>query len=294
MTTIGIIGFGFVGKAVEYGFQGYDKEQGREPQHKVLVYDKFKELDPLEKVLEESEIIFSCLPTPFDERTLEIDLAIYHESMAEVAPRIAGTGKIIVIKSTVVPGTTRAYSEKYPDVHFSFNPEFLTEANYLQDFVNADRIVIGADNDWIAQKVIDLYRSNYSSTPILKMSATAAEIVKYQCNILLAAKVAVSNVFYDICEAEGVSYEDVRKAVALDPRIGESHMTVTTERGFGGKCFPKDLGAIIGRCRELNVDNKLLEEVFSYNMRIRKVRDWREIAGASVGGRDYENEDNDE
>lgn len=295
MTTIGILGYGFVGTAVDYGFAGYFEEQGKEAQHQIRIYDKHKEksLDkalPLAQVLEESEIIFACLPTPFDENELVIDLSIYDEVIEEIAPVIAGTGKIVVIKSTVVPGTTRRYAEKYPDVHFCFNPEFLTEANYLWDFVNADRIVVGADNDWIAQRVIDLYRSCYSSTPILKMSAAAAEIVKYQCNILLATKVAVSNVFYDICQAHGVNYEDVKKGVELDPRIGDSHMDVTSERGFGGKCFPKDLGAIIGGCRELDVDHKLLQEVFDYNLRIRKVRDWREIAGASVGGRNYEDE----
>lgn len=287
MSTIGIIGFGFVGKAVAYGFEGYDQERGHEPKHKVLIYDKYKKTTPLDRVLEESEIIFICLPTPYDEDTLQIDLSIMEESIAEIAPKIAGSGKVVMIKSTVVPGTTRRFAERYPEVNFGFNPEFLTEANYLQDFINTDRIIIGAENDWIAQRVIDLYRCNFSSTPILRMSSTAAEIVKYQCNVLLASKVAVANIFYDICVAEGVNYEDVKKGVALDPRIGVSHMDITSERGFGGKCFPKDLGAIIGRSRELKVDAKLLEEVHEYNLRIRSVRDWHEIAGATVGGRNY-------
>ena len=119
------------------------------------------------------------------------------------------------------------------------------------------------------------------------MSTVAAEIVKYQSNVMLASKVALANVFYDLCKAENVNYDDVKKAVALDKRIGSSHLDVTTERGFGGKCFPKDLGAIIGCCKELGVDCKLLEEIHAYNLRIRKVRDWHEIAGATVGGRIY-------
>jgi UDPglucose 6-dehydrogenase len=207
--------------------------------------------------------------------------------MEEICPQIVGKGKVVVIKSTVIPGTTRRYEEKYPGVPFAFNPEFLTESNYLQDFIKADRIVIGAENNWIGQKIIGLYRTCFPATHILRMSSTAAEIVKYQCNVLLAAKVGISNVFYDICQKEGVNYTDVKRAVALDARIGESHLEVTTERGFGGKCFPKDLGAIIGQCRELDVDCKLLEELFAYNLRIRKVHDWQEIAGASVGGRKY-------
>ena len=287
MSTIGIIGFGFVGKAVEYGFAGYDKISGHVPKHKVLIYDKYKRLDNLQKVLEESEIIFIALPTPFNEKTLQIDLSICDRMIDEISPKIASKGKVVVIKSTVTPGTTKRYAETYPEIPFAFNPEFLTEENYLQDFINTDRIVIGSDNDWVSQKLIDLYRSCFPTTRIIRMSNTAAEIVKYQCNVLLASKVAVSNVFYDICQAENVSYEDVKEAVGLDKRIGASHINVTTERGFGGKCFPKDLGAIIGCSRELGVDCKLLEEIHDYNLRIRKIRDWQEIAGASVGGRRY-------
>ena len=287
MATIGIIGYGFVGKAVAYGFLGHDQERGFEPKHTLAVYDKYKDSDPLEAVIDKSEFLFLCLPTPYDESTLKIDLSIYDEFMKEAAPRLSGTGKIVIIKSTVVPGTTQRYSDQYPEIHFCFNPEFLTEVNYLQDFVNTERIIVGANIDWIGQRVIDLYRTCFPSTPILRLASTAAEIVKYQCNITLATRVALANVFYDVCRAEGVNYNDVKRAVAMDSRIGESHLNVSSERGFGGKCFPKDLGAAIGRCRELGVDAELLQAVNDYNLRVRSVRDWQEIAGASVGGRRY-------
>jgi UDPglucose 6-dehydrogenase len=287
MSKIGIIGHGFVGRSIEYGFIDHDVEKGLIPKHKVFIYDKFKTKHDLDTVLEESEIIFMCLPTPYDEDLLKIDLSIFDDVMADICPKISKTGKIVVIKSTVIPGTTRKYSELYPDIPFAMNPEFLTEANYLQDFVNPDRIVIGADNDWVSQKLIDLYRTCFPAADILKMSTVAAEIIKYQSNVLLAAKVAVSNVFYDICLATGVNYDDVKNGVSLDKRIGKSHISVTTERGFGGKCFPKDLGAIIGKCKDLGVDSKILEEIHAYNLRIRKNKDWHEIAGATVGGRIY-------
>lgn len=288
MSTIGIIGYGYVGRSVEYGFIDYDRQRGFEPKHRALIYDKYKDLQPLDEVLDRSDIIFVCLPTPYDETHLRIDLAIYDDVMAQICPKLAGRGKVVVVKSTVVPGTTRRYASQYPAVPFAMNPEFLTEANYLQDFVNPDRIVIGADNDWVAQKVIDLYRTSFPSATIVRMSTVAAEIVKYQANVMLAVKVALANIFYDLCQADHVNYDDVKKGVALDKRIGPSHLDVTSERGFGGKCFPKDLGAIIGRCRELHVDCKVLEEIHAYNLRIRKVRDWHEIAGATVGGRIYE------
>lgn len=287
MSTIGIIGYGYVGHSVEYGFVDYDRERGFEPKHRVLIYDKYKDTDDLSEVLSQSNIIFICLPTPYNEDNLCIDLSICDEMLAQICPTVADQGKVLVIKSTVAPGTTRRYAEMYPQVPFAMNPEFLTEANYLQDFVHPDRIVIGADNDWVAQKVIDLYRTCFLSATIVRMSTVAAEIVKYQANVMLAAKVTLANIFYDLCTAKNVNYDDVKKAVALDKRIGGSHLDVTTERGFGGKCFPKDLGAVIGSCRELGVDSKVLEEVHDYNLRIRKVRDWHEIAGATVGGRIY-------
>ena len=284
MSNIGIVGHGFVGQAVEYGFKGC-----HDVGHNVVIYDKYKYDTPLQNVIDDCNVIFVCLPTPFDEDKLEIDLEIYDSMIETLCHCIAGKGKIIVIKSTVVPGTTKRYADKYPDVPFVFNPEFLTEANYLDDFVNTDRIVIGGDNNWAVQTIIMLYRSMpyFVDTPVLKMSTSAAEIVKYQCNVLLASKVAISNIFYDLCNTLDVKYEDVKDAVALDKRIGTSHLKVSSERGFGGKCLPKDLGAIIGNCEAYGVDAKLLREVFDYNLRIRKVRDWQEIAGATVGGRKY-------
>ena len=287
MSTLGIIGHGYVGKSVEYGFYGYDKERGFEPKHKIFIHDKYKETSSLEEVAEKSDFIFACLPTPYDEKELHIDLSIYDEAMSQLCPMIKNSGKIVIIKSTVVPGTTATYAKKYPNVHFAMNPEFLTEANYFKDFINPDRVIIGSDNDWISQKVIDLYRTCFQTVNIIKMSSTAAEIVKYQSNVLLATKVAVANVFYDMCNALGVCYEDVKKGVVADKRIGSSHLDITSERGFGGKCFPKDLGAAIGRCRDLEIDCKLLEEINDYNLRVRKVKDWMEIAGATVGGRIY-------
>jgi len=267
MSNIGIIGFGIVGKAVEYGFRGGD--------NKIKYYDKYKESDGLKDVVDFSEFIFVCLPTPYKDN--RIDLSIMDENIKEIAGFIKGTEKIVVIKSSVVPGTTRNYANLYKDCNFSFNPEFLTEANYLEDFVNSDRIVIGADNDKIRLRVTDLYRDRFPYTEIFLTDLTSAEMVKYMANCFLATKVIFANEVYDLCLKLGINYDEVKKMVAADKRVGKSHLDVTTVRGFGGKCFPKDIVALIGLFEDLGVDSSLLNAVWNKNLRIRKVRDWEDI-----------------
>ena len=266
MVNIGIVGYGIVGKAVEYGFKG--------KQNSILYYDKYKESESLEKVVRNSEFIFVCLPTPYKED--RIDLSIMDENIKEISELSRDTNKIIVIKSSVVPGTTRKYVEKYKN-NFCFNPEFLREKNYLEDFVNADRIVIGADNDKISLRVTDLYRDRFPTIPIYHTDLMTAEMVKYMANVYLATKVIFANEMCDICEALDIKYEEVKKMVTADHRIEDSHLDVTGARGFGGKCLPKDIIAMIGKAKELGVDCSLLETVWNKNLRIRKIRDWEEI-----------------
>lgn len=268
-TNIGIIGYGIVGRAVEYGFKEIAE---------IRYYDKYKISQPLEEVIKNSEFIFVCLPTPSNKNG--IDLSIMDENIADIAKLTDNTDKIIVIKSSVVPGATRNYAKKYPRSKFCFNPEFLTEANYLEDFVNSDRHVIGADDDKISLRVTALYRDRFPKTPIFRTDLTTAEIVKYMSNCFLAAKVIFSNEMYDLCEKLGINYDEVKKMVGADKRIGESHFSVTSVRGFGGKCFPKDIVALIGLYKKFGLDASLLETVWNKNLKIRKVRDWEEIDGA--------------
>jgi len=276
--NVGIIGHGFVGKALEYGFKNT---------HNIFIYDKFEtDTLSLKEVLEKSSVIFFCLPTPFNEDTMHIDLSIYDETIEEASKLVSD--KLFVIKSTVVPETTKNYQKKYPNNTYAFNPEFLTEQNSNVDFINSDRIVLGGNKESLKQ-LTKLYRAcpHFKDTPIIEMTATEAEVVKYQANITLATRVVISNYFYDICQETGCDYSKVRKGVITDPRIGESHSTVTEARGFGGKCFTKDLAAIIGKGNDLNIDTGLVQEVFDYNNRIRTTEDWKDIPGATTSGKQY-------
>lgn len=273
MYKIGIVGFGFVGKAVEYGFR-----EGNE----IFIYDKFLPSLPLEEVVKKAEVIFVGVPTPMTKSYSKIDLSIVEEVTSELV-KLARKNKvepIIVLKSTIVPGTTRRLSNELKYPRMAFNPEFLTEANYLMDFVNADRVVVGADNNEVKQWIVDLYRATFPKTPIFETDPTTAEVVKYMANTYLATKVIFANEMFDLCEKLGVNYGEMKKMVVADKRIYDSHLDITTQRGFGGKCFPKDSVALLGLAKELGVELSVIEAAWAKNLKIRKVRDWENIEGA--------------
>lgn len=279
---LGIIGYGFVGQAVANGFDktsaGLDT---------IRYYDKYKDSLSLEEVVKKSEFIFICLPTPMKENEAGIDLTIVNDSIDEITKYTDNTDKIIIIKSTVIPGTTANFEKKYPKSQFAFNPEFLTEANFLEDFLNADRTIIGAKNDLVSRRVAVIYRQRFPQTVIYQTDPTTAEAVKYFANAFLALKVTFANFFYDYCQKIGIKYEEVKKMAAQDARIVDAHLDVTSLRGFGLKCFPKDLVALIGEFKKKGVDASLFETMWQYNKKIRQVHDWEEIPFA-VGNKPKE------
>ncbi len=270
---LGIVGYGYVGKAVEYGFKD---------RHEIIVHDKFLPSESLEKVVSQSEIIFVAVPTPMDAKYTKIDLSIVDSVIKDITTLSKKLNKrpIIVIKSTVVPGTTRKMGEKYKYPEILFNPEFLTEANYLEDFVNADRIVVGGDNNRIRQKLVDLYRESFPKTLLFETDPTTAEMVKYMANTLLATEIVFANEIFDLSNKLGINYDEVKTMVKADRRINKAPLDVTTERGFGQKCYPKDAVALMGLAKEHGVDLSVLNAAWRKNLKIRKVRDWEEIPGA--------------
>lgn len=274
---IGIVGYGYVGQAVEYGFK-------KEP---IYIYDPYKNHKDWQTLCEKSKFIFVCVPTPTLDDYSGIDLSIVEYVVGEIADKIKGTDKIIVIKSTVIPGTTQQLINKYKGVNICFNPEFLTEKNYKKDFVETDRIIIGAKDKKRGKELEQLYRKYFPKTPIYITDPTSAEMVKYMANTYLAMKVLFGYEMYELCGKLGINYDKVKEMVTADKRIENTHLNVsssttansntTNRKGFGGKCFPKDIVALIGLGKSLKVDMELLETVWRKNQRIRKVHDWLEI-----------------
>ena len=278
---IGIIGVGVVGDATKEVFSRV---------HEIFPYDKYKQSYSSEKNLrtlaENSEIVFLCVPTPM-KPSGEIDYSAVHESIGllESETRKAKRGLeeiLIVVRSTAVSGTTDDLAKKY-SFRFAFNPEFLREKHALQDMENTDRVIIGANTDEDYEKVLKVYKPIFPNAKYILVKRKTAEMIKYCANVMLASQVALANELYQICKSVGVDYNAVKNAILLDERIGRNIDVPGPDGdfGFGGKCFPKDLNALIYLARENMCRPYLLEEIWRSNEKARTKKDWLEIPGAT-------------
>lgn len=277
MSKIGIVGWGFVGQATGKGL-------AKNKTNKIFVYDK-QRTSPLtlSQVVSQSEFIFICVPTPMFSDYSGMSMEIVDEVVGEIALLAKGTDKIVIVKSTVLPGTVAEYIKKYPKVNFAMNPEFLTQNNANKDFLNPARTVIGASSCKVGERIERLYQTILSKDqPYYIMDTTSAEVTKYMSNLTLASKVILANEFYAISKKVGANYDIVRRAVEADPRIG-THLKAPGPDGnfgFGGSCFPKDMIGILGVARKLKIDVSVLEAVWKKNLKVRKDRNWEQMHNA--------------
>ena len=236
--VIGFIGQGFIGanSADDFEARGYAcVRYGLEPEY----------LSNKERIAA-CDIVFIAVPTPTTPDGFDASI------VRSVLP-LVGPGKIAVIKSTLVPGTTDMLQAEFPELILMNSPEFLRESSAAYDAAHPDRNIIGIPEDTEAYRTAAaavlsvLPDATYSRV----MSARAAELTKYAGNVFLTLKVVYANMLYDLAEALDVPYEDVKDALAADPRIGPSHLapvqpsghTDVPGRGAGGHCFIKDLEA---------------------------------------------------
>src|SRR3989344_3523101 len=245
--SIGIVGGGVVGQAVKNYF----------PQAKI--YDKFLTFDPWDEVSDQ-DIIFVCVPTPYSNG---FDGSVVREVIEKISKH---SGKTVVIKSTVVPGTTESLQKEFPEIKIVFNPEFLDNSTAKEDFLHPDKQVVGytAKSKDVAEEILKMLpHAKYSRV----VEATVAEMVKYMVNSYYATKVIFANQIYDICEALKISYDEVREAFEHDRRVAPGNFDVWHRgySGFGGKCLPKDLASLVDRAKELEVEVPLLQDVKNIN-----------------------------
>jgi len=273
--NVGIIGFGFLGTAVQFGFGLYAN---------IRIYDKYKiGFDTIEDTVNGSEFLFFCLPTPMFDDDGSQDLSILESAIRDVHDKIEeGVTKIAIIKSTVLPGTNRSFQTKYPKLKFVSNPEFLTARNNRLDFICASRNILGGEEDSVT-RVETLYRYRFgNSMPIYKTTWESAELVKYSANCFFMVKVNYFNYIYQLCEKLGLNYEEIKDMVLADGRIGRSHCDVPGHDGqlaASGTCFPKDINALIDYSKKLGVDSQMLEAVWDQNIKLRPSKDWENMPG---------------
>jgi UDPglucose 6-dehydrogenase len=281
-TFLNIIGYGYVGgglghlcKSNNVPFCTFDVIQKDEPMAKMNT-------DNLEKLVEHSELynednVYTiCVPTP-SSTTGECDISIVESVIEKLYKTVKSKSNIVIIKSTVQPGTTRMLMNKFQDkLEIVFCPEFLKEHTYKEDMYNADFCLVGSDN--IDTKVSDVMRKLYKHKEIdvICRSSEECEIFKYTVNVFLAVKVWYFNEISEICNKFGVEYKGLQSLFKLEPRIGESHTDVPGHdklHGFGGKCLPKETLALKYLQENLGIPNQVLENIISRNNKLRYNKD---------------------
>jgi len=219
-----------------------------------------------------SEITFICVGTP-SKKTGEIDLTYVLEvakTIAEIIKEKDGW-QLVVVKSTVLPGTTKdtilpiieKYSQKKAGIDFglAMNPEFLREGIAVYDFLNPDRIVIGTYDKKSNELLKKLYKD--FSCPIVETTLSAAEMIKYASNCMLATKISFINEIGNFCKKLEIDTYNVAEGMGLDNRIGRAFLD--SGIGWGGSCFPKDLDALSAWAKKKNYDSKIIDSVINVN-----------------------------
>jgi UDPglucose 6-dehydrogenase len=234
------------------------------------------------EAIEDADLVFLCLPTP-ESPDGRADLTFVHAVIDELAEEV-GEDTLFVIKSTVPPGTAASLRKRLADLGSSArlvsHPEFLREGRAVEDFMEPDRIVIGAYERDDAERVASLYRS--IDTSIVITDPTSSEMIKYANNAYLAARLTFANALANVCEAVGADVVDVIRGIGLDHRIGPHFLQPGP--GYGGSCFPKDTAALIAVAEDAGYDFQLLKAVIEadHQQRQRVAEKVRQAAGGGL------------
>lgn len=265
--NIGVVGKGFVGTALVENFKEFFPVE-------VYDIDETKKTKSLEDLVNWAEIIFVSVPTPMNE-----DASCNTSIVEDVVRQIASFDKTkkVVIKSTVPPGTTKRLAEE-TGMNIGFNPEFLTEANFIIDFKYQSLIVLGTEDPTMRDTLATLYATFNSYVKnvdcnIILATSTEAELFKYLANTFLSIKVIYANEIKLLCDKIGANYNTISSIAALDKRLGSTHWKVPGpdgKLGYGGSCFPKDTNALAHFAEANDVPLWLLNEAIYINSQIRE------------------------
>jgi UDPglucose 6-dehydrogenase len=249
-----------------------------------------------ENALENTDVTFLCVGTP-SMKNGSIDISYLKEATKQIATILKDkkTWHLIVVKSTVLPGTTQQivlplleqHSEKKvgTDIGLAMNPEFLKEGVAIQDFLQPDRIVIGFYDEKSRTTLRELYKN--FSCPIVETSLSAAEMIKYASNAYLATKISFINEIGNLCKKLNIDTYEVATGMGLDSRIGRPFLD--SGIGWGGSCFPKDVDALISWAKEIKEPTRIIESTKQVNadqpLRLIKIlqKHFPKLKGKTIG-----------
>jgi|TARA_E500000178_G_scaffold349356_1_gene406148 UDPglucose 6-dehydrogenase len=258
---LGIVGHGFVGKAMDKGF---DKEV------KKLVVDPIYGTNINDLVKFKPEIIFVCVPTPMNSDGSQ-DSSIVEDIFKKFGDKFHDIP--LVLKSTILPDKLKKISEDFNNL--IYNPEFLREKFAEEDFINSPFVILGGEK-LLCEKVKKIYKKNSDclTDNYIFTDIESASLIKYTINSFLASKVIFFNHINEIFEKSKTTerWENFISYISMDERIGASHMMVPGhdgKKGFGGACFTKDTAAMLNYSNSLGADFILLNSVIQINNSIR-------------------------
>ncbi|MDE5926056.1 MAG: UDP-glucose/GDP-mannose dehydrogenase family protein, partial [Helicobacter sp.] len=232
----------------------------------------------LQEALKNCEIVFIAVGTPMGEDG-SADLQYVLQAAKEIGETMESQ-LIVVDKSTVPVGTAqkvqaaieealKARKKKIP-FGIASNPEFLKEGDAINDFLKPDRVVIGAEEEWVKERLKELYAPFCRSRDrFIVMDIKSAEMTKYAANAMLATKISFINEIANICEAVGANVNDVRVGIGSDKRIGYNF--IYPGCGYGGSCFPKDVKALSKIALENGVNPKVICAVEQVNYEQKRI-----------------------
>ena len=268
---IGVIGRGFVGSAVEFGFSA---QCGCSAQIKSFDIDPKKSKDSLEETVNESDFIFLSVPTPSN--SYGIDTSYLVKALENIVNTNKRNDNIILIRSTIIPGTTKILQAQFSSLNIVFNPEFLTQRSAKYDFINQSRFVLGGKYIF-TNKVADLYRWRFGKTiRVIQTNYETAEMIKYMNNCFFSAKVAFMNEMKLVADKCDVDWDTAVEGFVSDGRIGHSHIQVPGpdgKFGFGGDCLPKDVKAMLEFSKKLGINLGTLKGAWETNLSVRPKED---------------------
>lgn len=293
-----VIGLGFVGLSlsVVYGSKKIsvnaididdrkitDLKKGKSPffepnldllLKKCLKLNTLKFYNSIKKIDSFGDIVFITVPTP--NRNGKIDLSFLKSSLDVLLPTIQNSKNrpVIVIKSTIAPGTTdnfvlplfkKCFKEQNSNFHLAVNPEFLREGYAINDQKNPHVIVLGTEDKKTKTKLNSFFKKIYSTNiPIVNTNFSTSELIKYSNNAFLATKISFINSISNLCQQiPGANVDEIAKVIGMDSRIGP--LFLKAGPGFGGSCLPKDLESLISICKKYHIDATLFDGVKHVN-----------------------------